>query len=233
MPKTNNAFMTRAASSACKTRFLRFYFSVWLPVRIALYTTIAIVNISCAVYAWLQQPNEEILWRVFLLCGGIMSLLTPTCCLIILLTARKMCYCSYGLTIAHLYVHPILFVLFEGWLAIAVINSPLGLTDVADLFAGLASVSIFIALLLLVAAIPMNVYFYKRRRLFGPLISMDVLKLTPPCALCGDTTPGNLRQKVRVAEGKPQVTLCESCMKRCTAATGAEQLQILKKLYNI
>ena len=229
MPKTGNAFMARAATSACKIRFLRFYFSTWLPVRIALYSAAVMVALSFGIYAVAQSPEHATYFEVSAFLSAAASLVTFICCLVVLLTARKMCRCSYGLTAAHLYVHPIL--LAVSWFSLAGAFGEAGADGVIiNVFGGFTATAI---VLLLATAIPMNVYFYKRRHLFGPLISMDVLKLTPPCALCGDTTPGNLRQKVRVAEGKPQVTLCESCMKRCTAATGAEQLQILKKLYNI
>ena len=228
MPR-KDAFMTRAASSACKTRFLRFYFSVWLPVRIALYSSAVMVALPFGIYALAQSPVHATYFEVSAFLGAAASLVALICCLVVLLTARKMCRCSYGLTAVHLYVDPILLALSCFSLAGAFDEAG---ADVAimNVFCGFTATAI---VLLLAAAIPMNVYFYKRRRLFGPLISTDVLKLTPPCALCGDTTPGNLRQKVRVFDGKPQVTLCESCIKRCAAATGAEQFQILKKLYNI
>ncbi len=228
MPR-KDAFMTRAASSACKTRFLRFYFSVWLPVRIALYSIAVMVALPFGIYALTQSPDHVTYFEVSAFLGVAAALVALMCSLVDLLTTRKMYRCSYGLTIAQLYAHPILSAIL--WFSLAGAFDEAGADEVImNVFAGFAATAIA---LLFAAAIPMNVYFHKRCRLFGPLISTDVLKLTPPCALCGDTTPGNLRQKVRVFDGKPQVTLCESCIKRCAAATGAEQLQILKKLYNI
>lgn len=228
MPKTGNAFMARAATSACKTRFLQFYFSVWLPVRIALYSIAVMVTLPFGIYASTQSPDHVTYFEVSAFLGAAAALVTLMCSLVVLFVARKMCRCSYGLTIAHLYVHPILSAV--SWFSLAGTFGEAGADEVImNVFAGFAATAIA---LLFAAAIPMNVYFYKRRRLFGPLISTDICRQIP-CALCGDAAPDNNCRKVRVIDGQPQVMLCESCMKRCCAATETEQMQILKKLYNI
>lgn len=228
MPKTSNAFMVRAATSACRTRFLRFYFSVWLPVRIVLYSIAVMVALPFGIYALTQSPEDVTFFEVSSFLGAAAALVTLMCSLIVFLSVRKMCRCSYGLTIAHLYVHPILSAVSWAFLGgtFGEAGADVVIMNVFGIFAATTIALLF------AAAIPMNVYFYKRYRLFGPLISTDIFRQIP-CSLCGDAAPGNICRKVRVIDGHPQVMLCESCMKRCSTATGTEQMQILKKLYNI
>lgn len=220
MPKTNNAFIARAETSVFKTRFFRFYFSVWLPIRIILFSVGAVFLIIAGVIEQSNSSTDYITYEQVSLSFGIFFfLLDDTMGLSALLSAREM-HRSYRLNIINLYVQPILS--FGTIISLGIATEGSG--EVIAYFSLLEPV-------FLIAAIPVHIYFRKRSDLFGPLIGADRFKRIP-CALCGDNTPGNGCLSVRVADGYPKVFLCKDCMNRCSVAPAAELPVILRELYH-
>ena len=115
-----------------------------------LYSIAVMVALPFGVYALTQSPEDVTFFEVSSFLGAAAALVTLMCSLIVFLTVRKMCRCSYGLTIAHLYVHPILSAI--SWFSLAGTFGEAGTDEVImNVFAGFiatAIVLLFAALLL-------------------------------------------------------------------------------------